>query len=253
MAKDSLSYIINHVFLPPQLPQKDDYDPDQSKNLIKLCLSGLTYFLRYIPSEQHPQWAPLITMLRDMLAVRNNGSVLDKGKLVAAIQRMCVGGRIFQSPGKVNLLTYVYILGIITLHIVAQNAGLIIRRTPDAYLFEIFELSPKSADVVGSKGRLVRCFPGPAIAVPTGRIQDHEFIQQLAVCICKLDHETPEEALAENWNARSLHDETRDTTTPMFMTDMLVCILRAVGTPHNGPRIYKRTRDDVLWKDTLIP
>lgn len=41
---------------------------------------------------------------------------------------------------------------------------------------------------------------------------------------------------------------------PRFVTELLMGILRAVGRPlDNVERIYKHTREDVMWKDALKP
>lgn len=48
----TMSYVVNHVFLPPQLPQADDsgnYENDVK--LLKLCESALKTFQRYLTSH----------------------------------------------------------------------------------------------------------------------------------------------------------------------------------------------------------
>ena len=52
---------------------------------------------------------------------------------------------------------------------------------------------------------------------------------------------------------RSTVAETRDTVHPRLVTEMLTGMLRALGQPHDVPRIYKHTRDDVLWNGALNP
>ena len=71
--------------------------------------------------------------------------------------------------------------------------------------------------------------------------------------LVQLDVETPEEVLPTTKKSHSTVVETRDTVHPRFVTEMLTGMLRALGQPHDVPRIYKHTRDDVLWKDTKNP
>ena len=131
---------------------------------------------------------------------------------------------------------------------------MIIRRNEDAYIFELFELSPRSADVMETEGRLERCFPGPAISVPARRVREPAFLRELTKCIVELDRNVPAEALPRTQKAGTQHAEGRDTTNPMFVTDMLASLLMQVGTPlETVTRVYKHTRDDVLWKDCLHP
>lgn len=144
-------------------------------------------------------------------------------------------------------------LDILALHIRGQNAGLIVRRFSDQYSFESFELSPTTEAVIGTKGRLRRCFPGPIMVIGRDRIADASFLEPLVELLVKVDAETPEEVLPTATKAHSKVIETRDTVHPRFITEMLNGILRAVGQPRNSPRIHKHTRDDVLWKGALKP
>jgi hypothetical protein len=106
---------------------------------------------------------------------------------------------------------------------------------------------------VGTKGRLKRCFPGPAVAISQNRVADSRFREPLASFLTRLDAETPKEASPTATKAGSRVIETRDTVHPMFITEMLTGILLAIGRPLDTPRIYKHTRDEVLWRDTLHP
>lgn len=144
-------------------------------------------------------------------------------------------------------------LDILALHIDAQNAGLIVRRFSDRYSFESFELSPTNDAVIGTKGRLRRCFPGPAVAIGQERIADTSFLEPLAELLANLDTETPEEVCSTTKKAGSEVIEVRNTVHPRLVTEMLTGILRAVGQPLEVSRIYKHTRDDVLCKSTSIP
>ena len=160
----------------------------------------------------------------------------------------------YQPLGIKQMSNVVYVNSdILALHIRGQNAGLIVRRSSEQYLFESFEVSPTTEAVIGTRGRLRRCFPGPAVAIDQDRIADASFLKPLTELLVKLDAETPEEVLPIVTKAHSKVIETRDTVHPRFVTEMLTGMLRAMGQPLDVPRIYKHTRDDVLWKDALKP
>jgi len=91
------------------------------------------------------------------------------------------------------------------------------------------------------------------VVISQDRIADASFLEPLAGLLAKLDAETPEEALPITTKAHTEVIETRDTAHPRFVTEMLTGILRAIGQPLDVHRIYKHTRDDVLWKDALKP
>jgi hypothetical protein len=53
--------------------------------------------------------------------------------------------------------------------------------------------------------------------------------------------------------ARKMHDEERDTTHPEMITEFLVAALMALGTPANVPTIWKNTREEVFYYNSLLP
>jgi len=91
------------------------------------------------------------------------------------------------------------------------------------------------------------------VVISQDRIADASFLEPLTEILAKLDAEAPEEALPFTIKAHTEVIETRDTAHPRFVTEMLTGILRAIGQPLDVHRIYKHTRDDVLWKDALKP
>lgn len=150
-------------------------------------------------------------------------------------------------------LQLIYLTEVLTFHIRGQNAGLIVRKLPEHFTFESFELSPTTKSVMTTKGRLRRCFPGPAIALAHDRIRESSFCEALAQILTSLDTNTPVEAWPVVSKAESKTIEVRDTVHPKFVTEMLTGMLRAIGRPLEVNRIHKRTRDDVLWNETLKP
>lgn len=142
---------------------------------------------------------------------------------------------------------------VLALHIRAQNAGLVVRNLGEQFSFESFELSPTTKAVMTMKGRLKRCFPGPAIAISQERMADSFFRNALVQLLTRLDVDTPLEAWPVVSKAKSQSIEVRDTVHPKFITEMLTGILRGIGQPLDVLRIHKRTRDDVLWDRAFKP
>jgi hypothetical protein len=142
---------------------------------------------------------------------------------------------------------------VLAFHIRGQNAGLVVRKLGEQISFESFELSPTTQAVMATRGRLKRCFPGPAIAISQERMADSFFREALVQLLTHLDVDTPQEAWPVVSKAQSKSIEVRDTVHPKFITEMLTGILRGIGQPLDVLRIYKRTRDDVLWDRALKP
>ncbi|KAI9728103.1 MAG: hypothetical protein M1834_007819 [Cirrosporium novae-zelandiae] len=232
--QSNLEYIIDHVFLPPKLPQHDDSDFRFDASLIEAFLDALRMFQLYKDKKEHSPCPTLIRTLNNMLKLRSESGFLSRPRLETELGTMINGD-------------------ILALQIRCQNAGLIIRRLEDKYRFECFELSPTNAAVIQAKGRLIRCFPGPVLEVDRVRIEDAGFRDRLSDLLVQLDSETPADMLPATTKADSKVPEIRDTIHPGLITEMLAGTLRAIGQPMEIPRIYKHTRDDVLWHDVLKP
>jgi hypothetical protein len=78
---------------------------------------------------------------------------------------------------------------------------------------------------MGTKGRLRRCFPGPAIAINQDRITNASFRETLAKLLAQLDAETPLEVWPVVSKARTNAIETRDTVDPRLVAEMLMGLL----------------------------
>jgi len=141
----------------------------------------------------------------------------------------------------------------ICVHIAAQNAGLFLRRTGDWVLIASFEASPISTSVVGTTGKLLVSYPGPAFIVPWSVMSDSTFLPQLAECVEKLKRETLAAAIVRTTQAGQSLPEERESVHPKFVTEMLTGILRAVGQVAQIHRFTKRISDEVLWDLTGTP
>ncbi|KFY00452.1 hypothetical protein V490_01336 [Pseudogymnoascus sp. VKM F-3557] len=103
----------------------------------------------------------------------------------------------------------------------------------------VFRALTTSADVMMAKGRLRRCFLGPAIAVSQERMSDPSFRKALVQLLTELDGKTPAEAWPVVSKADSKANEVRGSVHPKFITEMLTGILLGIGQPVDVARIYK--------------
>ncbi|KAI9808002.1 MAG: hypothetical protein M1827_007764 [Pycnora praestabilis] len=233
-SSSSLEYIITHIFLPPKLPQGDDSDPKHDLALIKECRVALRSFQARLHGRECRRWVAPTLMLSKMLELRDASGDMLLEKVELSLEAM---------KGT----------DVLALHIHSQNAGLIVRRLPQQFSFESFELSPTNRAVIATKGRLRRCFPGPAVAVDQDRFAKPSFRKALAQLLAGLNVNTPKEAWAVVVKAHSQTTKIRDSIHPKFITEMLTGILHGIGQPVDVARIHKRTRDDVLWNNALKP
>ncbi|TVY37088.1 hypothetical protein LSUB1_G005891 [Lachnellula subtilissima] len=199
-----LEYIINHVFLPPKLPQLNDTTVEVEVALTKLLHETLNSFIGLLPEDDQDK---LIT-LPPMLSI-----LLDDGILGSPIRNLD------------QKLADMVEGDVLALQITHQNTGLVIRRQTQTYSIETFELSATTKAVMGTIGRVVRRFPGPVIAVSDTRVRDHDFRETFTQCLMSLEGETLDDALSKGCGTH------KDTVHPQFATEWLPGILRGIGTP----------------------
>jgi hypothetical protein len=123
----------------------------------------------------------------------------------------------------------------------------------DSINVEVFELSPLNEAAITTKGRLERVFPGAAIGLSVDLFQKREFQAMLRTTLVKMSRQRAAHTIPKARKAGQMHDETRDTTHPKMVTELLMSILRTVGTPAEVSRLWKNTREEVMWLDSLLP
>lgn len=135
----------------------------------------------------------------------------------------------------------------------AQNSGILVTNAGDSYHFETFELSPTNHAVNSTIGRLRRSFPGSAVKVGRDEALQPGFLETLAATLAKMGTQPAPGTLPKVTKAGQLQEEARDTAHPKVVTELLNLFLLAVGQPLEQVRIWKNTRDEVLWEDCLLP
>jgi len=105
---------------------------------------------------------------------------------------------------------------------------------------------------MGTRGKLVCSYPGPAIAVPNEVFEDPLFVSELAHFLCRMNEDNLDAAPTTR-KAGSTVAEERDTVHPRYITELLTGILRGVGRPADIQRITKRIGDDVVWNNSRLP
>lgn len=116
-------------------------------------------------------------------------------------------------------------------------------------LFEVFEASPRSDDVLATEHALQWNFPGSAVAVPYSTFTDASFQDSLAGFLEQCSTESIKRFAARAAKAGSFAIETRDTVEPTMITTLLMTLLEVHGRRVSTPLLRKRVRDNVCWSE----
>ncbi|KAI0279330.1 hypothetical protein BC826DRAFT_1158632 [Russula brevipes] len=224
-----LRSLVEHVFMPPKLPQKHPGDEIERKANVALCDSLIVAaqdFLQNLPSSQHLLWMSMIKMMK--LARRAADIPFGEADLQHTLSDLAIGD-------------------VFSMHIRAQNAALIVRRParPDLIQFEVFEVSPMNEAIMTAEGKLLCSYPGPAIQVPVDTYMDELFLQELSSFLVQMDVDF----LPTTSEAGSVVNEVHESAHPRYISELLVGILRGFGQPAVVDRITKRIGDEVLASD----
>ncbi|KAG8215417.1 hypothetical protein J3R82DRAFT_9025 [Butyriboletus roseoflavus] len=228
----TLEYIVTHVFLPLKLPGGDDHTLRNDRSLAGAIASVAHIYSGHVDKANLPEWGRISGMLDNLQATVQFES-LDQFCTVSHLSSMHVG----------DILPFL---------IRAQNVAVVFRKHRDVTIVESFEVSPKAEDVMTTKGKLICSYPGPAIEVPNVVFEDESFLSELVNFLVHMNDDILD-AAPTSQKAQSTLVETRDTTYPRYITELLTGILRSVGSPANIVRISKRVGDDVVWNNSKLP
>ncbi|KAL4812455.1 hypothetical protein BDW67DRAFT_193625 [Aspergillus spinulosporus] len=232
---DASLYLFHHVFLPPKLPQNDDYNADCELILLDSVIHSLQGFRTFAPHQHHQVLDPVITMVTRLREIHGSQGDVSEGNLKEAFQKLDAEG------------------GILPIHVRCQNAAILMTRDEKAIHLETFELSPQNEAVYSTVGRLQRQFPGPSFMLCQDTFNAPGFLDTLAHTLSSMSRQSVPGTKPKVKKARQEHDEGRDTTDPKMVTEFLPAFLRSYATIFDGLQVLKNTREEVLWLDAGLP
>ncbi|KAF8270964.1 hypothetical protein EI94DRAFT_648803 [Lactarius quietus] len=231
---DSLISVVEHVFLPPKLPQSAPIESAECETNVALChilIQAARTFSQYLSPTQQLIWEQMMKMMKTIDQTVKI-PLLDE-ELARTLSDLVVGD-------------------VFAMHIRAQNAAVIVRVFIDHVRFEIFEVSPPAHIVVSTKGRLLCSYPGPAIQVSPEIFFSERFLRELASFLIQMDVDILD-SIPTTVKAGCTIPEVRESADPRYISMLLVGILRGFGQPASVDRITKRIGDEALLKRAHKP
>ncbi|KAI1855789.1 hypothetical protein JX265_012234 [Neoarthrinium moseri] len=234
---DALRAVFNHLVLPYHLPGRADDDADAlSHDVLRRLISACDVILDMADEPWKQSFQNLKRSL-DVCSQLNVGGI-DKMALLDHFRKLCPG--------------YMLIL-----HVREQNAALLIRREDlddgRNVIFEAFETSPTSQDVLAAGHALQWDFPGRSARIPFSEFADEGFQESLSGFLEQASMESLPFLQASTKKAGVSVVEVRDTTDPALITQMLLPLLEALGCHFDAPLLRKSIRDDVNINNAELP
>ncbi|OQN95704.1 hypothetical protein B0A48_18452 [Cryoendolithus antarcticus] len=225
---DGVQRLVDHVFLPPKLPLRADEASEVA--LIDTTIEAMNSLANMVlPGLVPAALVNAVTLLTNLKAVNSRpGGKTDETELHRIL--------IALQPGQM-----------LAVKVSAQNAAILVTRKPQVLIFEEFELSPQNKAVIATKGRLIRTFPGLAVAVKADLLTQSDFSSMVASTIATMCPQKVPGMQPKSKKAGTDHDEHRDTTKPAMVSELLFGVLRGIGESIPVSTISKHTRDEVLY------
>ena len=248
---DVLLSVVEHVFLPPKLPQKAPTEEAERGTQVALCnilIQAARTFSQDLSPIRRSLWARMIKMTGSIH--RTAEAPLTEGELVGTLSDLGMGGALNFARATVSSLTFTP--DVFVMHIRAQNAAVLVRVLDNHVRFEIFEVSPQTSVVMSTNGKLLCSYPGPAVQISPEIFSNARFLQELASFLIQMDVDVLD-STATTVKAGSTVREVRETAHPRYISELLVGILRGFGQPASVDRITKRIGDEILWKSAYKP
>lgn len=252
-ATDMMKSLIHHVALPPQLPGRREARLDRIElALINRLLDATRTLCSVSDGDLYRHWDSTRRTLQ-VCKELNAGGKLSKSSLITEFRALSVGD-------------------VLILHVTEQNAGLLVRRTKESVIcrlqsikllalyadqhvqhrdvvFEAFEASPVSEEVLAATSALQWDFPTFAVAILYPDFAQASFQDSLASFLEQASTESIKRFAAHSTKAGALAFESRDTVDPSLITQMLMTLLEVNGHRTHPLIIRKRVRDEVYWTD----
>jgi hypothetical protein len=229
---EELQRLVNHVFLPPKLPHSADETSDVA--LLDAILSALSS----LSSQLLPD-TDLVSVRHAIVLLKNMKASMPSGKI--------------EEPGLQNVLLSLADGQSVAVKVSAQNAAVLLTRRAEELVFEAFELSAQEEHVLATKGRLVRAFPGLAVAASVSLLRDSDFSTMVVHTLSTLCSQQVPEMQPQSYKGGKRQDEERDTTSPAMVTELFMGVLAGIGSHTAVSTISKNTRDEVLWHNVKLP
>ncbi|KAJ8607130.1 hypothetical protein MRB53_040483 [Persea americana] len=229
---DAVRKIINHVFLPPQLPQSEDETDEVLFAIIALEA------LRVLQSQG---WGHTIATNRVIFLLETFTEIHSEKHAEVSEDALR------------NSLLNLRDGDTIIVKVTAQNAAVLIGRETDKLVLEGFELWADNESVMKTRGRLLRTFPTIAVAIDFKLLDESDLAQMIANTLTTLSCQKVAGMQPQTRKTGVSHDEDRNATRPVMVLEFFFAVLRGLGSTYPTTSISKRIREEILWADARSP
>ncbi|KAM0490949.1 hypothetical protein ACHAP8_011087 [Fusarium lateritium] len=120
-------------------------------------------------------------------------------------------------------------------------------------VFEALQTAAPVKDVLAAKHGLTGEFPHRSVQVPFNVFNDVSFLKNLSQLLGQASYESFDQFLATAFKGGHSIAETRDSTDPALIIEMLMSLLEGLGSGLEVQSVRKKVRDDVVLGSSEVP
>lgn len=95
ISRDAILYMFHHVFLPANVPQEDDYNPEYEALLLDRVIESLCRFKERAPSQHADTLDSITTMITRLRTICESQGYVNERELGKALTQLDTEGTIF--------------------------------------------------------------------------------------------------------------------------------------------------------------
>ncbi|KAH0841829.1 hypothetical protein FOPE_06604 [Fonsecaea pedrosoi] len=250
MRAEAVSFVFEHVFLPPKLPQ-EHHGESGADDLLKEILDATRDFTLSFSVFRHerPIWRRLSRSLAKWVDIYHQGAPCRE-VITSTLEHRHQDGESFYKDHQSLLIS---LPDVLLFYIQPQNAAILIRSKPNGAIFECFEVLAKTDAVLSAKDAVIRHFPARSVFLSKSKLEDSSFLKSLGDAIYMLSVEPLKMAMETTKKANNTMVEERQSAHPRAVSEWLFSVLGGCGKTASSLPIRKRVHDDVCWKNAHLP
>ncbi|KAG5659115.1 hypothetical protein KAF25_000317 [Fusarium avenaceum] len=230
-----LQAVFHHLVLPSKLPNTNDADNVELAYDLGCRLQRA--LAKFGNDQDRDAWDILLSSM-EATTILNRDQLISQ-ELLEAFQSI--------ATDKNNIW--------LTLFVAEQNSALLVHRNEidETVVFEAFQTAAPVKDVLAAKHSLMWEFPHRSVQVPLTVFKDISFQRNLSQLLGQASCESFDQFAARASKGGKSVPETRDSTDPALVTELLMSLLEGFGSALAVQSVCKKVRDDVVLGSSEIP
>ncbi|KAF5977410.1 very large low complexity protein [Fusarium bulbicola] len=228
---------LQHIFPSGENRSHNGYRRDVKYLAKEMIIRGCRALAKFSNDHDQGAWNVMVSSMK-AVAFLNQGQLISH-ELLERFQDI--------ANGEENIW--------LALFVTQQNSAVLVHRNDieETVIFEAFQTEAPVKDVLAAKHCLTWEFPHRSVQVPFKVFNDMSFLRNLSQFLGQASYESFDQFAAKASKGGKSIAETRNSTDPALVVDMLMSLLEGLGSGTQVQSVRKKVRDDVVLGTSEVP